>query len=145
MIVLGVESNLGFESQHIVRGLKQLGLTNCCPLFEGVDGTLGMLTTHKSKEIMCTALQEILSMKRLCVSDKFTSVSMSPKAMLSRLIDEMRAFMIYVDEPKSLFVQSRRTYTGKMGGHQDDAIIALQMAVLAMQCFHKHDRYSNYH
>lgn len=121
-----------------------MGLNNCCPLFEGVDGTLGMLTTHKSKEVMCNALQELLSMKRLVISDKFTSVGVSPRAMLNRIIDEMRAFMVYVDEPRTLFAQARRTYTGKLGGHQDDAIIALQMAVLAMQCFMKHDRYDSY-
>jgi len=143
-VVLGVESNLGFEAQHTIHAMKRLGLRNCCPLHEGVDGTLGMLTTHKSKEVMCAALQELLSMNRLHTCDKFVSKSMSPRAMLSRLLDEMRAFMIYVDSPKTLFAQARRTYTGKLGGHQDDVIIALQMAILAMQCFMKHDRYTQF-
>ena len=144
MIVLGVESNLGFEAQHTIRAMKQLGLTNCCPLFEGVDNTLGMLTTHKSKEIMCSALQDLLSMNRLHFSSKFVCTGSSPREMMERLTHEMKSFMIYVDEPKSFFSKARRTFTGKMGGHQDDAIIALQMAVLAMQCFHKHNRYQQY-
>jgi hypothetical protein len=144
MLVLGVESNLGFEAQHTIQALKRLGLRNCCPLHEGVDNTLGILTTHKTKEVMCSALQELLSMNRLHISDKFMSISMSPRAMVDRIIEEMRAFMIYVDAPKSLFAQSRRTYTGKIGGHQDDVIIAVQMAVLAMQCFLRHDRYEQY-
>lgn len=144
LVVLGVESNLGFEAQHTIQALKRLGLSNCCPLYEGVDNTLGLLTTNKTKEVMCKALQELLTLNRLHVSDRFMSVQQSPRNMLARITEEMRAFMIYVDEPKSLFAQPRRTYTGKLGGHQDDAIIALQMAVLAMQCFLKHDRYDRF-
>lgn len=144
MVVLGIESNLGFEAQHTVHALQRSGLTNCCPIFEGVDNTLGMLTTNKTKEVMCTALGELLSLNRLHVSSRFVSVSTSPKEMLSRFLSEMRAFMVYVDAPRSLFVQSRRTFTGKVGGHQDDAVIALQMSVLCMQYFLKHNRYDRF-
>ena len=143
-VVLGIESNLGFEAQHTGHSLQRKGLKDCCPRYEGVDNTLGMLTTNKSKEVMCTALQELLSLNRLHVSNKFMSTTMSPKEMLNRIIDEMRAFMIYVDAPRSLFVQARRTYTGEKDGHQGDAIIALQMAVLAMHCVPRPDRYDRY-
>ena len=134
-----------FEAQHTVHAMKRMNLPNCCAIHEGVDNTLGLLTTNKSKEIMCSALKDLLSSNRLHVSDQFMCLTLSPKAMLNRLISEMRAFMVFVDAPRTPFAQSRRTYTGKMGGHQDDAVIALQMAVLTMQCFLKHDQYARFH
>ena len=141
-VVLGVESNLGFEAQHMVHALKRMNLKNFVSLYEGVDSTLGLLTTNKSKEIMCTALQELLSSNRLNTFTNFMSISVGPVEMIKRLSEEMRSFMIYVDQPRSLFSRARRTYTGKMGGHQDDAAMALQMSILCMQCFTRHTQYA---
>lgn len=142
-VVLGVESNLGFEAQHMVHALRRMNLHNFVSLYEGVDSTIGLLTTNKSKEVMCTALQELLSSNRLQTFTEFMSLSVGPVEMIKRLTEEIRSFMIYVDQPRSLFSRARRTYTGKMGGHQDDAAMALQMSILCMQCFLKHPQYAN--
>ena len=40
--------------------------------------------------------------------------------------------------------QPRRTFTGKMGGHQDDVAMATQLAVLTMQIFKRSHKYTQY-
>jgi len=40
--------------------------------------------------------------------------------------------------------QVRRTYTGKIGGMQDDLAIAIQLAVTSMRRYLLSDKYSNF-
>ena len=144
-VVLGLESNLGFEAQHTVHSLKRAQLHNWVTLMEGADGSCGMLTTNSSKEVMCVALQELLSANLLHVSAQLLCTSIPPVEAMNQLLQEMRSFMIYVDPPKTLFAKPRRTYTGKVGGHQDDMVITLQLAVLTMQIFTRSEKYARFH
>lgn len=112
---------------------------------EGVDGTCGLLTTNSSKEVMCVALQQLLSSNHLHISASMLCTTMAPSEGVTQLLDEIRAYMIYVDPPKSLFGKPRRTYTGKSGGQQDDLIITLQLAVLTMQIFSRSEKYASFH
>lgn len=43
-------------------------------------------------------------------------------------------FAILVEPPKTTFGKVRKTYSGKVGGEQDDACIALQLAVTGLRC-----------
>ena len=142
--VLGLESNLGFEAQHAIHSLRRSNFRNWIALLEGVDGTPGLLTTNSSKEVMCVALQELLDQNRIVVSKRMLSVSYAPKDILDQLVAELRSYMVYVDPPKTLFGKSRKTFTGKMGGHNDDTAIALQLAVLTMQIFTRSDKYARF-
>lgn len=143
-VVLGLESNLGFEAQHALHALRRAEVKNWVSLMEGADGAPGILTTNSSKEIMCVALQELLSKNLISISNRMMSTSMPPTEAIAQLLGEIRAYMVFVDPPKTLFAQPRRTYTGKLGGHQDDLSIALQLAVLTMQLFDKHDKYAKF-
>ena len=40
--------------------------------------------------------------------------------------------------------QVRKTYSGKVGGEQDDACIALQLAVTGLRCFYTSERYARF-
>ena len=40
--------------------------------------------------------------------------------------------------------QIRRTYTGKIGGMQDDLAIALQLAITSMRRYLLSDKYANF-
>ena len=111
---------------------------------EGVDGTCGLLTTNASKEVMCIALQQLLSANHLHLSSSLLCTSMPPTEALVQVSQELRSYMVYVDPPKTLFAKPRRTYTGKMGGHQDDMCIALQLAILTMQIFTRSDKYNSF-
>jgi hypothetical protein len=50
-VVMGLESNLGFEAQHTIHALRKSSVRNWIALMEGVDGTPGLLTTNSSKEV----------------------------------------------------------------------------------------------
>ena len=145
MFVLGLESNLGFEAQHVIHSLRRHQFHNWLSLLEGVNGTPGLLTTNSSKEVMCVALQELLSQNRLLTSQRLMSLSYSPHEIYDQLSAEMRSYMVYVDPPKTLFGKPRRTFTGKMGGHNDDLVIALQLAILTMQIFTRSEKYVRFH
>ena len=140
--VLGLESNLGFEAQHALHSIRRAGVRNWCALMEGVDGTCGLLTTNASKEVMCVALQQLLAANHIHVAANMLSISLPPQEALDQLIQELRGYMIFVDPPKTLFAKPRRTFTGKVGGHNDDVAIALQLAVLTMQIFTRSEKYT---
>jgi hypothetical protein len=142
--VLGLECNLGFEAQHIIHTLRRVAFRNWIALLEGPEGAPGLLTSNSSKEVMCVALQELLTQNRLAVSQYLLSVSFSPRDILEQLLAELRSYMVYVDPPKTLFGKPRRTFTGKMGGHNDDLAIALQLAVLSMQIFTRSSKYASF-
>lgn len=92
-----------FEAQHAFHTLRRANVQNCSYLMEGVDGTIGLLTTNSSKEVMCVAVQDLLAQDRLHVSTDMLSISQKPRDIYEQLISELRAFMIYVDPPKTLF------------------------------------------
>lgn len=50
--VLQLESNLAFESQHIIHMLNERNVPRWVALSEGQGGSLGWLTTHERKEAM---------------------------------------------------------------------------------------------
>jgi hypothetical protein len=143
-IVLGLESNLGFEAQHTVHSIQRARLHDWVALNEGAQGTVGLLTTNQSKEVMTVALQELLSQNRLHLLDSFVSLSNTQGEIAKQLLHEMRRFMILVEPPKNCFGKPRRTYSGKLGGQNDDAIIALQLAILSMQIFYRDEKYRGF-
>lgn len=53
-------------------------------------------------------------------------------------------FAILVEPPKTTFGKVRKTYSGKVGGEQDDACIALQLAVTGLRCFYTSERYERF-
>lgn len=96
-----------FEAQHVIHTLRREGVRGWVPLLEGVDGTVGLLTTNSSKEVMCVACQELLADNRLLVSRALLSVTFPPKEILEQLAAELRSYMVYVDPPKTLFGKVR--------------------------------------
>ena len=90
------------------------------------------------------ATQELLAQNRMVICKRLLSVSMAPREVLDQLVQEMRSYMVYVDPPKTLFAKPRRTFTGKMGGHNDDVVISLQLAVLTMQIFTRSAKYERF-
>ena len=131
-------------TQHVIHTLQRENVRGWISLLEGVDGTPGLLTTNSSKEVMCVALQELLAQNRMMFCKRLLSVSMSPREILDQMVQEMRSYMVYVDPPKTLFAKPRRTFTGKMGGHNDDLIIALQLSILTLQIFTRSSKYERF-
>jgi len=142
--VLSFESNLAFESQHLLHHLHNVGFKKWMSLSEGAQQTLGWLTTHSRKEQMALLLRECLHVGKIAYSSYFFSLSMTKQEARKRMGDEIRNFSVVTEPGKTAFAKSRKTYTGKLGGMQDDCVISLQLALIAQRTFWEDPRYSQF-
>ena len=143
-IVLCLESNLAFESQHILHSLQEHKVRNWVALSEGQGGTIGWLTTNERKESMCFQLRDALRVGCIMLHEDFFSVSIGPAEALKVLDDELRNYCIVTEPPKTLFGKVRKIYTGKLGGRNDDLAIALQLAITGCRCFYASEKYQTF-
>lgn len=143
-VVLSLESNLAFECQHIVHAIQAAGVKRWVCLSEGAGGTIGWLTTNERKESMCFMLRDALKVGNIALSAEFKTTNLETKEALRMLEDEMGRFAIIVEPPKTTFGRTRRTYTGKIGGQQDDIVICVQLAIAGLRTFYSSDKYSNF-
>lgn len=142
--VLQLESNLAFECQHIIHSLQAAGVTKWVALSEGQGGTIGWLTTNERKEAMCFQLRDALRVGCIYLSKHFFSVLLEEREALKTIRDELCRFAIVTEPAKTLFGKVRRTYTGKLGGLQDDLCICLQLCITGLRCFYQNDKYQNF-
>ena len=56
----------------------------------------------------------------------------------------MRATLAFVNVGKTHFAKSRKTYTGKLNGQQDDVVIAFQLVMIAQRTFFESDKYAGF-
>ena len=142
--VLIFESNLAFESQHLLHAVEQAGIKNWVSLSEGQQGTLGWLTTNERKEQMCLLMREALTVGKIALSDHFFSIELTKQEAKSRIEDELSSYCVVTEAPKTTFGKVRKTYTGKLYGKQDDLCIALQLAMIGQQKFFQDSKYKNF-
>jgi hypothetical protein len=142
--VIVAESNLGFESQHLLHALKNASVKKWMALTEGPQGSLGLLTTAERKEQYCLLLREAMSVGSIALHGRFFSSSMSVAQAKRRLEEELVNFSIVTQPPVTTFGKVRKTYTGKVAGKQDDTVLALQMAVYGAKAFFTSSKYAAY-
>ena len=125
-IVLVLESNLAYESQHILHALNTAGVKKWVALSEGAGGTIGWLTvsasthcsndgadtdeycctrlqTNERKESMAMQLRDHLNVGSITLFKTFTCLTMPEREILKILDDELRNFSILVEPPKTPF------------------------------------------
>ena len=141
-IVLVLESNLAYECQHILHSIQAAGIKKWVALQEGAGYTLGWLTTNERKEAMCLQLREALTVGKISFVDGFFSNTASVKIMRQNCEDEMRNFCILVEASKTPFGKVKKTYSGKVGGRNDDLMIALQLGLSGAKVFYTETRYA---
>ena len=90
--------------------------------------TLTQSVCHVS-QAMCFQLRDALRVGCIGFSNKFFSNSMESKEMIKIIDDELRNFCILVEAPKTPFGRPKKTYSGKVGGRNDDVAIVLQLAI----------------
>ena len=110
--VISLESNLGFESQHLLHALNDARLPKWVALAEGPGGAIGLQTTADRKQQYCLLLREVLKQDRIAFHDKFFSLSMKAKDAKEKLKEELLNFSVVVEAPKPTFGKTRTTYTG---------------------------------
>ena len=93
---------------------------------------------------MCFQLRDALSVGCIGLSKHFFSNSMPAVEMLKMLDGELRNFCIIVEAPKTPFQKPKKTYSGKIGGRQDDIVITMQLAIAGVRCFYSNTKYANF-
>lgn len=80
---------------------------------------------------MCFQLRDALRVGCIGLSSHFFTLTASggKREMLNILADEMKNFCVLVEPPKNPFGKTKKTYSGKVGGRNDDVVIALQLAI----------------
>ena len=143
-IVFIPESNLGFEAQHHAMALERAKVSRLVTLREGPQQSIGLLTTNETKAAQCKLLQELLENSALSVCADMVCLSAEPAEALHMLIGEMRNYSVLIEPPRSAFGRSKQTFSGKLGGQNDDLVIALQLALLGMRRFLNNPLYASF-
>lgn len=143
-VVFCLESNLAFEAQHILRAVTQAGIKKWLALQEGVGGSLGFLTTNATKEAMCLMLRDALRIGCIALHEQFFSHTQTVSEIKHQLGEELKTYTVIVEPGRTPFCRVRKTYSGKIGGRQDDVCVALQLALIGLRTFTSSDKYSNF-
>eukprot|EP00961_Rhodomonas_salina_P156089 2101700-Rhodomonas_salina.4 len=126
-ILVLVERNLGFESEHIKRS---------CAAMEGVTfyyddqgRRTGVLTTDKVKLGAMTLLNLLLRERRVHILPHSQFISEEPKQQHKRLRDQLGIYSMQFKIPDTVFQRGRYALSGKVGGMKDDVVICLQLGI----------------
>ena len=95
-------------------------------------------------QAMCFQLRDCLRVGSIALSKAFFSTTMLEREAIKQIRDELCRFSIVVEPAKTLFGQVRKTYTGKLGGQQDDLSIVIQLAITGLRTFYSTPKYSTF-
>jgi len=121
-----------------------LCLTVLCDIHTDVPLIISMLRglpRLSCPQSMCFQLRDALRVGCIGLYRGFFSNSMDPREVLKMLDDELRNFCILVDPAKTPFGKVKKTYSGKVGGRNDDIVIAFQLAITGARCFYQSEKY----
>ena len=85
-------------------------------------------------------LRDALKVGNIHLHSDFFSVQLDDREAVKIIRDELTRFAIVVEPAKTLFGKTRRTYTGKIGGQNDDLAMTLQLAVSGIRCFYQNPK-----
>lgn len=142
-VVLMPEANLGFEAHHIERVVMKSKMGPACCCMRDADQP-GLRTTHAVKEAMHVKFHDALEDDGVVLMEDLICVGGSAKKLVKDLRDELTTYSCVVDNGASVFSQAKKTFTGKVGGFQDDLAICIQLNMLWHSAFFKESKYSVY-
>jgi len=93
---------------------------------------------------MCLQLREALSIGKIHFSNEFFSSTASVREVKSQLEGELRNYCVLVEAAKTPFGRVKKTYSGKVGGRNDDLSITLQLALSGSKVFYTENRYRTF-
>lgn len=108
---------------------------------EGPKGTAGWQTTNSTKEKSCLTMRSSLGQGKMWLAQDFFSMSLGVEQAKRRIRDELCRFSVITNPPKTAFQESKKTYSGKVAGMQDDIAVVLQIAMEATIQFYSADKY----
>lgn len=148
VVVIMTESNLGFESFHIQRYLKRSRMAGYCVCMSDKDQRVGLRTTNPVKESMWIKLKTYIDEDAIFFWDSLVTVNANKtvEAMKKELIDELDQYKVITELPKTLFQETKRTFSGKMGGAVDDLSVCIQLnALWHVEFFRDRGKYGDFH
>jgi hypothetical protein len=128
-IVIYVEHNLGFESEHHARALQNM--PNVAFYRDEKRGRVGMLTTLPIKHAMCTLVNAMFREDRICASsgDGFVITCGRREDDMKRLLrDQLEIYSYQFKQAATVFNKGQVALSGKVGGMRDDLAVLLQLA-----------------
>lgn len=145
-IVIMVENNLGFESYHIERFVNRTKARNYCCFLMDKDQKVGLRTTNPIKESMWHKFKTFLEEDAVYIWEDLVTVNQhyNSKEMLKQLREELNNYKVMIELPKTVFQETKRTFTGKLGGAIDDLSVTCQLNALWHSEFYE-PKYSDYH
>lgn len=93
-LVFIFESNLAFESQHLLHAIDAAGIKRWVSLSEGQASTHGWLTTNARKEQMCLLVREALTVGKIAFHRNFFSLELGAAAAKRQLKDELMSYCV---------------------------------------------------
>ena len=141
LLVACPEANLGFESTHIARIVNKL--KDAVVMYEAKEGIPGLVTTHKTKEIMASLLSERLDQDSVDVYRDLVCTGKPRDKIVKELCTQVQNYNIVYAVPDKMqhFRFSKKTYSGKHHGN-DDLAVMLQFNLLAFTRFFQSDKYN---
>ena len=77
---------------------------------------------------MCFQLRDALRVGCIMLYRGFVCLTMTNNEIFKMISDEMRNFCILIEAPRTPFGKIKKTYSGKVGGRNDDIVIAMYIA-----------------
>ena len=130
-----------FEAQHLIRAISVSKVMGWQVMREGPGGAPGWQTTNATKEKSCLTMRSALETGKMWLHEDFFSSTMSTQQAKARVRDELARFSVITAPPANPFGKSKRTFTGKISGQQDDLAVSLQIALESAVQFFSHDKY----
>lgn len=126
-IVVLVERNLGFESEHLQRAL---GSIEGVSFYRDVKANrVGVLTTEAVKLGAMTLTNVFLRERRVHVLSDEHFVSLDTAHCKRKLREQLEIYSFQFKLPDSVFQKARYALSGKVGGLKDDVVICLQLGI----------------
>ena len=124
-IIIMVERNLGFESEHHERALRDIPGTR--HRIDHQANRFGVLTTEEIKYGMMTLFNTLLRDQRVNVADPL--LSDDPDGNRKRLREQLIIYSFQYKAAANAFGKQRVSLNGKVGVMKDDVCVALQLGV----------------
>lgn len=136
-----LESNLGFESEHIGELIGQ-NISNFIIMNEK-DDRVGFTTTQQMKQLAVEKARTKLGDGSLAISEEetFVSVSQSYNGIIEMLETQMIEFSEVIKEPD--FSKPKKLYSGKHMG-VDDLVMTFLFCCMWVPFFYNNEKYAQY-
>ena len=126
-ILIFVERNLGFESEHFQRALSNETLVSFYR--DEQAGRTGIWTTDAVKLGAMTTTNVFLREQRIALLPYTQLVSRDPQDIRRRLREQLEIYSLQFKLPENAFQKGRYALSGKVGGFKDDIVICLQLGI----------------